>query len=189
MDEHRTAGAGATWAERLETWLGVPGGATTVEWEPVHEEGLRVTRVVERPAGDLERMLHVRPEELIRLAYGQEAVGTPVRVRLQLSPRFDWLRVPVRVESRTPSAVHTGAEIAIHWAADVLTGVFPEMDADLLVRPAGEGSATLVLEGHYRPRLGLAGLLADRLVGRFVAAATAQQFLERLAGVLEARGA
>jgi hypothetical protein len=59
------------------------------------------------------------------------------------------------------------------------------MDADLDVRPGGYGSSELELEGRYRPPLGLAGLVLDRLFGRFVASSTARTFLDLVADCIE----
>ncbi len=167
----------------------MPGGTSSVEWEPAREEHLRVIRPVSRPPADIDRILHVEPAELIRLAYGGEALTTPRIVRLQLSGRLPRLRLPVEVDCLSPVTGGAEAGITIRWRAAALGAFFPEMSADLHVQPHSSGEASLELDARYRPPLGLLGLLADQLVGRFVAAATAQQFLERLAASVDEQAA
>ncbi|HLI15619.1 MAG TPA: hypothetical protein VKV23_06165 [Acidimicrobiales bacterium] len=161
-----------------------PTEATTVEWRPVQAEELRISRVVDRPLGELGGIIRIRPAELIRLAYG-ETSGDEAVVRLPLSDRVPWLAVPVRIECWTPSPQPAGDAISLRWRAARLASSFPEMEADLQVRPEGEGRTRLVLDGRYRPPLGLLGLVIDRLVGRYVATAIARHFVEQLARHVE----
>ncbi len=161
------------------------GGASSVEWEPAREEHLRVSLPVSRPVGEIDRILHVEPAELIRLAYGGESLAMPRIVRLRLSRRLSRLEVPVEVDCVTPVTGGAEAGITIRWRAAALEGFFPEMSADLHVQPHSSGGASLVLDARYRPPGGLLGLLVDQLLGRFVAATTAQQFLERLAASID----
>ena len=65
-------------------------------------------------------------------------------------------------------------------------GLFPALDADIWLTPAGEGSARLSLAGVYRPPLGALGAGLDRAVFHRVADATARSLLARVADVLAA---
>lgn len=153
-------------------------GRSDVQWLPAAEERLRVTRKVDAPMAEVERVLRIAPERLIELAYDQPPEPDGLVISLRLVPSIAWLRVPVRVESWTPA--HHGATIAIRWQATHLSRYFPVMDADLIASPGDGAGCQLILEGRYRPPLGLLGLLSDRLIGRFVAASTARRFVDRL---------
>ncbi len=50
-------------------------------------------------------------------------------------------------------------------------GLFPVLDADITLTPAGESATTLSLAGSYRPPLGKVGAVLDRVVLRRAAAA------------------
>ncbi len=74
-----------------------------------------------------------------------------------------------------------GAVLALRWQAAGPGGrLFPVLDADMSLTPAGEHSARLSLAGVYR--LPLAGL--DRAVFHKVADATVRSLLARVADVL-----
>ena len=157
----------------------------TVQWRPVEFERLRVSRVVTRSNVDVERELRIQPEQVLRLAYGETVDTSGAEISLAPYPSLTWLRVPVHVESSTPVGEHCGAVISIRWTATWMPHLFPAMEADLSVRPERSGACELVLDGRYRPPLGLAGLILDRLVGRWVASTTARSFLDRLGDCIE----
>jgi hypothetical protein len=161
------------------------GQRATVEWLPPELERVRVTRVVQRPFGEVERSLRVRPDHVVQLAYGDLADEHDGMISLALHPSAPWLRVRVRVQSFTPIDPLRGVVISIRWTPTRLNRLLPTMEADLKVRSAERGSSELELEGHYRPPLGVVGLVIDRVVGRFVASATAKTFLDLIGDCLE----
>jgi hypothetical protein len=59
------------------------------------------------------------------------------------------------------------------------------MEGDLKARPGKDGTTLLLLEGRYRPPLGLLGLIFDQILGRRVASATAGRFVDRIANEIE----
>src|SRR5215469_6780453 len=85
-----------------------------------------------------------------------------------------------------PLAAQQGrAGLALRWEARGPGGrLFPVLDADLPVAPAGEDAALLTLAGAYRPPLGSLGAELDRLLLHRVAEATIRDFLERVATAL-----
>jgi len=153
-----------------------------VEWHRPEYESVHVVRTVRRSVADVETILRVGPERLIELAYGKKAGTHGVVVPLG---RFDWLSVPVRVESLTPSPDHHGAAISIRWQARQGSKYFPVMEADLGASSGENGATELVLEGRYRPPLGFAGLMFDQILGHRVASATAAHFVDRIANEIE----
>jgi hypothetical protein len=68
------------------------------------------------------------------------------------------------------------ARLALRWeVAGPSGGLFPALDADMTLTPAGEHSTTLRLTGVYRTPLGTAG--ADWMIVHRVATATIRAFL------------
>lgn len=78
---------------------------------------------------------------------------------------------------RSDDAIRVG----IGWQSDSITPLFPVFAGRLTIRPGG-----LFLDGDYAPPLGRLGLLIDARLLHFVAGRTAQTFLARIAGRLEA---
>jgi hypothetical protein len=88
----------------------------------------------------------------------------------------------VNVHFRELAAYGDSAHLALRWEAIGPGGeLFPTLDADIALSPAGEHATTLTLAGVYRPPPGnLVGEL-DQVVFRRVADATIQMFVDRIA--------
>jgi|SRR5215472_8304798 len=72
--------------------------------------------------------------------------------------------------------------VGLRWeATGVSGGLFPVLDADLSVTPAGERSARLALAGSYRPPFGRTGAALDRVFLGQVATATIRTLLQNVA--------
>jgi hypothetical protein len=75
--------------------------------------------------------------------------------------------------------------VGMRWEATGATGaLFPVLDADITISPAGDETARLALAGCYRPPLGRLGAGLDRAVMRQVAAATMRSLLRNVAAAL-----
>jgi hypothetical protein len=75
--------------------------------------------------------------------------------------------------------------LPLRWEATGVTGgLFPVLDADLTVTPAGAGQTLMRLDGAYRPPLGAVGAGLDRVVLRRAATATIRSLLTRVADAL-----
>jgi len=73
------------------------------------------------------------------------------------------------------------ARTALRWDVTGPGGeLFPALDADITLTPAGKTSTMLTLTGAYRPPLGTAGAALDRAVMHRVATATIRAFLHRI---------
>jgi hypothetical protein len=91
----------------------------------------------------------------------------------------------VRVQARMLSWTNTSAALALRWeATGPGGGLFPVLDADLTLAPAGAGTM-LTLAGSYRPPLGPLGQALDRAILYRVAAATIRSFLVEVAAHLD----
>lgn len=61
------------------------------------------------------------------------------------------------------------------------TALFPQLDADLEIRQVDSDTTQLVLKGSYRPPLGAAGEVLDRVLLHRAAESVVENFLERVA--------
>jgi hypothetical protein len=112
-------------------------------------------------------------------AYGEGLVGL-VRVGpLGSAPGVSRL---VEVRSRDLVIRDGAAVLTLRWEAIGAGGrLFPALDADITLTPAGEHTTLLGLAGAYRPPLGPLGAGIDRVILHRVAEATTRAFMSRLA--------
>jgi hypothetical protein len=88
----------------------------------------------------------------------------------------------VRVQFRELTWTDGSAGLAMRWeATGAGNGLFPVLDADLRLAPAGDHCAVLTMAGSYRPPLGSLGAALDRAILHRVADATIRRFVARLA--------
>jgi hypothetical protein len=111
--------------------------------------------------------------------------GEEIRVRLTLDSSFVakevWLEVgePVRGDDQTT--------VSITWEATGTPGLFPRMEADLLVTSLGPEVTHLAFRGSYRPPMGPVGAALDRVLLHRVAELSVKTFVDRLASLLSER--
>ena len=75
--------------------------------------------------------------------------------------------------------------VGLRWEAAGAAGIlFPVLDANISISPAGDESARLALAGSYRPPLGRLGAGLDRAIMHRVAAATVRCLLQSVAEAL-----
>ena len=75
--------------------------------------------------------------------------------------------------------------MGLRWeAAGAAGGLFPVLDANITISPAGDGAARLTVAGSYRPPLGRLGAGLDRAIMHRVAAATMRCLLQDVAEAL-----
>jgi carbon monoxide dehydrogenase subunit G len=112
-------------------------------------------------------------------AYSGEITGL---VRIGPLGPVPGLSKVVRVRVRDLDAVGDSGRFALRWeVAGPGGGLFPALDADITLTPAGEHSTTLTLAGVYRPPLAGVGGALDQAVMRRVARATIRAFLAQIA--------
>lgn len=90
----------------------------------------------------------------------------------------------VEKHAHAPKIADRATELKLEWQAETNAALFPSMHATLLIYPLSPEETQLELRGTYDPPGGLAGDIADRLVGHRVAEATAHRFLEDVAARL-----
>jgi hypothetical protein len=117
-----------------------------------------------------------------RAAYGDGLTGLA-----RVGPLGEVPGVSKLVEVHVLDVVTRGesAVLALRWqATGPGGGLFPALDADIWLTPAGERSARLSLAGVYRPPLGALGAGLDRAGLHRVADATVRSLLAHVADVL-----
>jgi hypothetical protein len=128
----------------------------------------------------------VARERLLRLGEGDALLATSAgaygpgltRVGVAGAAKLVW------VHARVLSWTNISAVLALRWEAiGPGGGLFPVLDADLTLTPAGAGTM-LTLAGAYRPPLGPLGQALDRAILHRVAVATIRDFLARVAAQL-----
>jgi hypothetical protein len=107
---------------------------------------------------------------LIRVGPFGEAPGLSKQVQVRFIG-------PVRRDATTT--------VWLRWeATGPAGGLFPVLDADLLLRPDGPENTRMTLDGCYRPPLGRLGAGLDRAVLHRVATATIRALLRGIADTL-----
>ena len=95
----------------------------------------------------------------------------------------------VRVFVRELVAREQSAVLTLRWQATMPGGsLFPALDADITLTPAGEGRSLLTLDGAYRPPSGSRASGYDRAVLHRAATATIQSLLGQIADLMGGGG-
>ena len=147
--------------------------------------GVEDTIQVEIAAGTVAERLSMGSSWLFPLMEAAHAEGDLLRVRV--GPRGpSWLAKTVLV--RLGRVEERGEERAmpITWDARGPSGLFPRMEAEIVVSAVDAERSELRLRGSYHPPLGRAGQLLDEALLHRVAKATVRVFLRRVADALEA---
>jgi hypothetical protein len=125
------------------------------------------------------RLVHLSRNDVLRSA-SQDAYSAGIAGLARVGALG--LTKVVRVQMRELAETDGSCGLAIRWeATGPGGGLFPTLDADIRLLPAGEQTTLLVLSGVYRPPLGSLGAALDRAALHRVAAATIRNFLDRLA--------
>lgn len=91
----------------------------------------------------------------------------------------------IRVSFLDPADRDGQLQVGLRWEATGIAGdLFPVLDGDLTLTPAGAGAVRLALAGVYRPPLGWLGARLDEAVLHKIAEATFRALLRSVAGTL-----
>ncbi len=91
----------------------------------------------------------------------------------------------VTVQFRQLVTHEDSAVWALRWEATGKTGaLFPVLDADITLTPAGDQATVLAVAGAYRPPLGSLGAGLDRAIMHLVAEATIRAFTRQIGAVI-----
>lgn len=113
--------------------------------------------------------------------------GEDLRARLGVG-KSRLVAKTVRVELGAPVRGESETTLPITWEATGAPGLFPRMEADLVIAAVGPELTHLGLRGSYRPPLGAVGRLVDRALLHRVAESSIKGFVDRVARALEGEG-
>ncbi|MGZ4104722.1 MAG: hypothetical protein ACXVQ6_06335 [Actinomycetota bacterium] len=111
-----------------------------------------------------------------------EALGTPIGVGGNGEPL---IAKKVRIEVGTPSRASGVTTIPLVWEATGAPGLFPRMEADLIVAGLGADLTQISLRGQYEPPLGAVGRALDRALLHRLAEASVKGFVDRIVHSIE----
>lgn len=130
---------------------------------------------------------HDYAEDFFRAAERDVHVRIPLRdLFWALRGRFDRpvkLVFALHPDEHEAGRVHDA--LMVEWRAG--THLLPHFHGTLRLRIASVESTALRLEGAYRPPLGFAGRIFDRILGRRIARSTMAELLGRLVEAMERR--
>jgi hypothetical protein len=93
----------------------------------------------------------------------------------------------VRVLLLEPVERASSMTLSLRWEATGVMGrVFPVLDANIILIPAGENASQLALAGAYRPPFAAVGQGLDRVLLHRAASATVRSLLRRMAETITA---
>ena len=96
----------------------------------------------------------------------------------------------VRVLLLEPVEREGGLTLSLRWEATGVMGrLFPVLDANIVLIPAGENASQLALAGAYRPPFAAVGQGLDRVLLHRAASATVHSLLRRMAQTIAPEGA
>jgi len=96
----------------------------------------------------------------------------------------------VRVLLLEPVEREGSLTLSLRWEATGVMGrLFPVLDANIVLIPAGENASQLALAGAYRPPFAAVGQGLDRVLLHRAASATVRSLLRRMAQTIAPEGA
>lgn len=137
------------------------------------------------PFPQVERALLEVLDGLPRAADVAYRKGEELRSRLRLNGSLVAKTVGLEVGAPIRGASQT--TVPLTWEATGTPGLFPRMEADLLVSAMGEDVTHLALRGTYRPPLGQVGEVLDRALLHRVAELSVKTFVDRVAEAVAER--
>ena len=122
--------------------------------------------------------------DMARAAYREgEVLRTKIGVGSSTSPL---LAKTVEIEVGTPLRGESESEIPITWRATGTPGLFPSMEAGIVIARLGPSLTQISLRGSYEPPLGAVGRALDRTLFHRVAEASVKSFLDHIASSVQA---
>jgi hypothetical protein len=115
--------------------------------------------------------------------------GEEIRARIGVEGGSPAVAKTVRLQASEPLWEHETMLLPIVWEATGTPGLFPRMDADIVLAQLGPSLTQLSLRGSYRPPLGPVGRVLDRALLHRVAEASVKGFMDRVARTIEEAGA
>ncbi len=136
------------------------------------------------PREEVERALLDAVEGLPALADVAYRKGEELRARIGVGRGP--LAKSVRLHVGAPHRGEAETAVPLTWEATGPSGLFPRMEADLVVAGLGADLTQLALRGSYQPPLAGLGRAIDRALVHRVAEASVKRLVDTLAEAVEA---
>lgn len=103
-------------------------------------------------------------------------------IHARVGPRGERSPVAKAIHLRVGEAVESSdaRRIPLTWEATGTPGLFPKMDAELVVARVGDNLTQVKIQGHYEPPLGGVGRLIDKAFLHRVAEASTKELVDRI---------
>jgi hypothetical protein len=139
---------------------------------------------LDRPFGEVRRQLLGVLSGLDGMAAAAYREGEEIRARIGLGEPPSVAKT-VRLEVGEPVGEDETMLLPIVWEATGTPGLFPRMEAEVVLAALGPALTQLSLRGSYRPPLGPIGRVVDRTLLHRVAEASVKGFVDRVARTIE----
>jgi hypothetical protein len=136
---------------------------------------------VKRPFGEVEPQLVSQLNNLGALADAAYREGENLRDKIGVRGDHSVMAKTVHLAAGIPLRGDHQTTIPFAWEATGTPGLFPKLDADLIVATVGPELSQIAIRGAYAPPLGPLGRALDRALLHRVAEACVKSFVDRVA--------
>jgi len=136
---------------------------------------------VNRPFSDIEPLLVSQLNSFGSFAVAAYREGEDLRDKIGVSRDHPMMAKTVQLVAGVPLRGGQQTTIPFAWEATGTPGLFPRLDADLIVATVGPDLCQIAIRGMYAPPLGPLGRALDRAVLHRVAEASVKGFVDRVA--------
>ena len=143
---------------------------------------------VDRPFIEVETSLLAHLNHLGPFADAAYREGEDLRDKVGMGRDHPVVAKTVQLLSGIPLRGAQQTTIPFAWEATGTPGLFPKLDADLIVAAVGPELSQIAMRGTYAPPLGPLGRALDRAVLHRVAEASVKSFVDRVAHLVESNG-
>lgn len=116
--------------------------------------------------------------------WAEQAYRDGERLRTRIGTQSGRIAKAVELDVGEPARGATQTWIPLSWEATGVPGLFPKMDADVIVAAVGPELTQIAFRGSYRVPLGPVGRAVDRVVLHRLAEASVKAFVDRIAQAL-----
>lgn len=143
---------------------------------------------VNRPYREVESSLVNQLQSLGPFADAAYREGEELRDKMSVRLDNPSVAKTVQLLSGIPIRGDQQTTIPFAWEATGTPGLFPKLDADLVVSAVGPDLSQIAMRGTYAPPLGPLGRALDRAVLHRVAEASVKSFVDRVAHMVGGDG-
>jgi len=127
------------------------------------------------------------PRVLVQLeGWAQLSYRDGEAIRAKMGPRGEGSLMAKTVRLEVGDVVEStdARRIPLTWEATGTPGLFPKMDAELVIARVGDDLTQVKIQGHYDPPLGSVGRLIDRAFLHRIAEASTKELVDEIVGEL-----